>query len=209
MVREAIAAALASDPGIRVVGEAGDGIEGLRLARELRPDVVLLDMRLPGLDGMEVLRRIVAELPGTRVVVMTASESGDRLLEAAAAGAAGYLTKRSTRREIIDAVITVQGGRCVVAPTMAAHLAQAYAPRMSVAQFLTPRELDVLRCVTDGMTDDEIGAHLELSPRTVQSYLTQIREKTGQRRRPQIVRWAIEHSITGGAPSRQNDAAVA
>lgn len=204
IVREAIAAALASDPAIHVVGQAADGHEGLALAREHRPDVVLLDLRLPGLDGITVLRRLTEELPQTRVLVMTASESGDLLLEAAAAGAAGYLTKRISRRELVDAVITVHGGRSIVAPEMVGHLARACVTPIRINAFFTPRELDVVRCVIDGLTDEEIGVRLALSPRTVQSYLMQIREKTGQRRRPQIVRWAMEHDI--GA--RSNDAAA-
>ena len=126
LVREGVAAALKRDPAIVVVGEAANGREGLQLAHDLRPDVVLLDLHMPELGGMMLLERIRAELPGVRTIVMTASEKGEPLLDAVAAGASGYLTKRASGEELRQAVLTVHGGGSVIAPALAGHLLRAY-----------------------------------------------------------------------------------
>jgi DNA-binding NarL/FixJ family response regulator len=203
LVREGIAAALEADPAIEVVGQAASAAEGLERARALRPDVVLLDMRMPEACGMVLLEQLTAELPDTRVLVMTASEKADTLLQAVAAGAAGYLTKRATRLELIDAVITVHGGGSVVAPQLAAELLRDYrrvsrngGPATNGHSMLTPREREIVGLVSQGLTDKEIGARLFISPRTVQNQLGRIRDKTGRGRRSELARWAVEHLAT-------------
>jgi len=201
LVREGLTASLEVDPGIEVVGEAADGDEGLRLARELRPDVVLADMRMPGLGGPALLTRLHEELPETRVLVVSASEKAESLLEAIAAGAAGYMTKRVSARELRHAVITVHGGGSVITPTLARHLLREYShvsrgEPMTVRPLLAQREQEVLRLLAQGHTDREIGGELYISPRTVQNHLTRIREKTGMRRRSELARYAVEHSLT-------------
>src|SRR3954454_17901778 len=110
LLNQGLAAAFESDPAMTVVGQAEDGQEGLRLARELRPDVVVLDLAMPGMGGMTLLEKLRTELPDTKVLTMTANEKAQPLLDAVAGGAAGYLTKRSTREELRQAVITVHGG---------------------------------------------------------------------------------------------------
>jgi DNA-binding NarL/FixJ family response regulator len=198
LVREGIAQALGTDPAIEIVGQAGSGAEGVERALALRPDVVLLDMRMPDSSGLAVLQRLTAELPDTKVLVMTASEKTDTLLQAVSAGAAGYLTKRATQRELVDAVITVHAGGSVVAPQLAAELLRDYA-RISRGKgiigrpLLTPREREVLNLVSEGLTDREIATQLYVSPRTVQNQLGRIREKTGRGRRSELARWAVEH----------------
>jgi two-component system NarL family response regulator len=201
LVREGLTASLQVDPAIEVVGEAADGEEGLALARELRPDVVLTDMRMPGLGGPVLLARLREEMPETRVLVVTASEKADTLLEAVAAGAAGYLTKRASGRELRHAVITVHGGGSVITPSLARHLLREYShvsrgEPLSVRPLLAQREQEVLRLLAQGMTDREIGHQMYISPRTVQNHLTRIREKTGMRRRSELARWAVEHAVT-------------
>jgi DNA-binding NarL/FixJ family response regulator len=200
LVREGMAAALESDPAIRVVGEAGDGLEGAERALELRPDVVILDIRMPGSSGMELLERLHKELPDTRVLVVTASEKLETLLYAISAGADGYLTKRVRRKELCRAVITVHGGGAIVAPELAAELLreQAKASRgegLYAQPLLSPRESGVLRLLSHGLTDKEIAKHLYVSPRTVQNHLARIRAKTGLGRRSEMARWAAEHLI--------------
>jgi DNA-binding NarL/FixJ family response regulator len=201
LVREGLTASLEVDPGIEVVGEASDGDEGLQMAREMRPDVILTDMRMPGLGGPVLLTRIREELPDTRVLVVTASEKAETLLEAVSAGAAGYLTKRVSGRELRHAVITVHGGGSVITPTLARHLLREYShvsrgEPLSVRPLLAQREQEVLRLLAAGHTDREIGCKLYISPRTVQNHLTRIREKTGMRRRSELARWAVEHAMT-------------
>jgi two-component system, NarL family, response regulator DevR len=201
LVREGIGAALEADPAIDVVGQADSAAEGLERARELRPDVIVLDMRMPDGCGLVLLEQLAAELPDIRVLVMTASEKADTLLQAIAAGAAGYLTKRATRLELVDAVITIHGGGSVVAPQLAAELLRDYrrvARGGSTAgrSLLTAREREIVGLVSEGMTDKEIAVRLFISPRTVQNQLGRIREKTGRGRRSELARWAVEHLAT-------------
>jgi two-component system response regulator DevR len=203
LVREGIAAALDADPAIDVVGQAGSAADGMERARELRPDVLLLDMRMPGAGGMVLLEQLTEELPEIKVLVMTASEKAETLLQAVAAGAAGYLTKRASRLELVDAVITIHGGGSVVAPALAGALLRDYrrVARGSHAgtngrSMLTPREREVVGLVSQGLTDKEIGARLFISTRTVQNQLGRIREKTGRVRRSELARWAVENLAT-------------
>jgi DNA-binding NarL/FixJ family response regulator len=201
LVREGLVASLEVDPDIDVVAEAADGDEGLALCRQHRPDVVLTDMRMPGLGGPVLLARLREELPEARVLVVSASEKAETLLEAVAAGAAGYVTKRVSARELRHAVITVHGGGSVITPSLARHLLREYSQvsrgeAMSVRPLLAQREQEVLRLLARGHTDREIGGELYISPRTVQNHLTRIREKTGRRRRSELARWAVEHSMT-------------
>jgi DNA-binding NarL/FixJ family response regulator len=201
LMREGLAMALARDRALTVVGQADNGEDGLRLARELAPDVVVLDLCMPGMDGMTVLERLSADAPETKVLVVTATEKVQPLLDAVAAGAAGYLTKRSTREELRQAVITVYGGGSVISPMLAGHLLNAYSrtsrgEASSARPLLGKREHEILRLLADGCTDKEIAATVYISPRTVQNHLTRIREKTGLRRRTELTRWAMEHALT-------------
>ena len=201
LIREGFAAALEADPGLKIVGQADNGEEGLRLARELQPDVVILDLHMPEMGGMTVLERLRTESPKSKALVVTATEKGQPLLDAVAAGAAGYLTKRSTREELRQAVITVYGGGSVISPMLAGHLLKDYSRASrgegsNMRPLLGKREHEVLRLLADGCTDKEIAARVFISPRTVQNHLTRIREKTGVRRRAGLTRWAMEHSLT-------------
>lgn len=200
LVRSGVVRAISSDPAIDVVAEADDGDETLRLAREHRPDVMILDLRMPGAGGMSVLSDVRREMPDTKVLIMTASEKVENLLDAITAGAAGYLSKRSSPEELRQAVITAYGGGSVVSPSLATHLLREFSnastgdgPR--ARPVLARRELDVLRLLAHGKTDDEIAKELFISPRTVQNHLQRVREKTGLRRRAELTRWAVEHAV--------------
>jgi DNA-binding NarL/FixJ family response regulator len=201
LVREGIVRALNRDPAIEVVGEANNGHEALELVAALQPDVLILDLIMPGLDGLGVLDALSASHPEVRVLLMTASEQAGPLLGAFEAGAAGYLSKRATGEELRQAVITAHGGGSVITPALAEKMLREL-PNSSgvdaqrrVRALLGPRELEVLRGVAQGKTDNEIGQELFISPRTVQNHLTRIREKTGLRRRSELTRWAVEHAI--------------
>jgi DNA-binding NarL/FixJ family response regulator len=199
LVREGIARALNADPGIEVVAQATDGREALELAEQLDPDVMVLDLRMPDLGGLQVLSTLRGAGSEIRVIVMTASEQAGSVLDAVAAGAAGYLSKRSTGEELRQAVITAHAGGSVITPALASHLLEEFSSaargERSSVRPLQGRELDVLRLVAQGRTDNEIGKELFISPRTVQNHLTSIRQKTGLRRRSELTRWAVEHAI--------------
>ncbi|MEA2155634.1 MAG: hypothetical protein QOE11_1774 [Solirubrobacteraceae bacterium] len=199
LVREGVVRALNQDPGIEVIAQAENGQEALTVAADLKPDVMILDLRMPDLGGLAVLDKLRNTQPEIRVIVMTASEQASTLLDAIAAGAAGYLSKRSTGEELRQAVITAHGGGSVITPSLASHLLKEFSSsargEQSAVRPLQGRELDVLRLVVQGKTDNEIGQELFISPRTVQNHLTRIREKTGLRRRSELTRWAVEHAI--------------
>jgi DNA-binding NarL/FixJ family response regulator len=199
LVRDGVARALDADPGIEVIAQAANGLEALELADKLRPDVLILDLRMPDLGGLAVLDKLRTAAPEIRILVMTASEQAGTMLDAIAAGAAGYLSKRSTGEELRQAVITAHAGGSVITPSLASHLLKEFSSSArgegSSVRPLQGRELDVLRLVVQGKTDNEIGQELFISPRTVQNHLTRIREKTGLRRRSELTRWAVEHAI--------------
>jgi len=199
LMQEGLAGALSRDPGIDIVGRAGTGQEGIALAATERPDVVLLDMHLPDMGGVAILERLTVQEPAPRTLIITASEQGDMLLQAVAAGAAGYLTKRATPEEIRQAVITVHGGGSVINPMLAGHLLREYSRAPdgtgTVKPLLTDREREVLRLVAHGHTDKEIAGELYVSARTVQNHLASVRAKLGLNRRAELARWATEHAL--------------
>jgi len=198
LMRAAVVEALQTDPGIEIVGQAADGEETLMRAHELRPDVIVLDLRMPHLDGVVVLARIQHELPRVRVLVMSASEQRETVVQALGAGAAGYITKRSTVSALREAVATVHRGDAAIEPSLTAHLLRAFSgagPPAASRAMLGERELDVLRLVADGLTDDEIGRRLHISARTVQAHLRRVRDKVDVRRRSQLARWATENAV--------------
>jgi DNA-binding NarL/FixJ family response regulator len=200
LVRDAMAASL-TRAGIDVVGTAADGEEALDLARRLRPDVIVLDLMMPRMTGLMALTYLHAELPGVRVLLLTARDEPATIVDAVAAGAAGFLTKRATGEEVAAAVRAVHRGESVICPSMAGHLlaglrGRTRDPWSGTTSSLSRDELEVLRLVAEGRTDLQISHALFISPRTVQSQLTRIRQKTGVRRRAELSRWAAEHLIS-------------
>ena len=201
MMRLGLACALGDDPDVEIIADSGSALEAAELARDLRPDVALLDLDLAGLGGMAGIERMRDASPDTKMLAVTASERADSLLDALAAGAAGYLTKRASLDELRQAVITVHNGGSVIAQTLAGNVLRDYARRARGEQpalqpLIGSREQEVLRLITQGCTDREIGQRLAISTRTVQNHLTRIREKTGLRRRSELARWAVEHAVT-------------
>jgi DNA-binding NarL/FixJ family response regulator len=170
---------LAGERGLEIVGEAVNGRQALSLCRRLRPDLVLMDVRMPDLDGLAATRAIKQECPGTSVILVTMHENADYLLEAIKAGAAGYVLKGATKRELVSAVRRVLAGESVLEPDLTSQLLRRLAsePRRDAptpVEPLTPREREVLRLVARGYTNQEIATELTLSLSTVKTHLEHI-----------------------------------
>ncbi|BDZ54273.1 response regulator [Agromyces marinus] len=195
IVRAGIVGLLESEPGIEVVGEAVDGAQAVALATELRPDLVLMDLRMPVLDGAAATERIVASVggAGTRVLVLTTYETDDHILAAIEAGASGYLLKAAPQEEILAGIRSVAAGETVLAPSIAAKLvARVRTSAADPAPTLSPRELDVLRLVADGRSNPEIGRMLHIGEATVKTHLIHVFEKLEVSDRTRAVTRAME-----------------
>jgi DNA-binding NarL/FixJ family response regulator len=193
VVRSGLAALLEVEPDLEVAGEAGDGEEAVSLAMVLRPDVVLMDLRMPRLDGAAATARIVAEVPGTRVLVLTTYDTDADIVRAVEAGATGYLLKDTPRRELADAVRAAARGETVLAPPVAAKLVTRM--RSPAPEALTPRELQVLAGVARGLTNADIGRELFIGESTVKTHLLKIFAKLGVDDRTRAVTVALERGL--------------
>jgi DNA-binding NarL/FixJ family response regulator len=169
VVREGLRGMLEAEPDLSVVGEAGSGAEALALARVHRPDVILMDLRMPGTDGVWATERILAEAASSKVVVLTTYETDADILRAVEAGAAGYLLKDASRAELAGAIRAAARGETVLAPSVASRLVQRV--RKPAAPSLSARELEVLALVATGSTNAEIGAALHITEATVKTHL--------------------------------------
>ena len=177
VVREGLRGMIDAEDGLTVVGEAGSGAEAIALAESLRPDVILMDLRMPDVDGVTATERILTALPSTRIVVVTTYESDTDILRAVEAGAAGYLLKDASRAELADAVRDAARGKTVLAPTVADRLVHFVRQPASVS--LSGREVEVLSQVAEGKTNAEIGVQLHISEATVKTHLLRAFHKLG------------------------------
>src|SRR5260221_9510469 len=189
---------------IEVVGEAADGSEGVAMARRLEPDVILMDLLMPNMDGITAIGRIKAERPETEIVTMTSFIEEDKVTAALEAGASGYVLKDAEAEEVAAAVRAAFAGDVHLDPAVARLLAQRMrnrkAPDASLVEPLTEREKDVLNLLGPGMSNKEIGAALFITERTARTYVSNILGKLGLASRTQAALWAVEHKL--GAPAR-------
>jgi DNA-binding NarL/FixJ family response regulator len=201
-VREGLVLLLGTLPGIVVAGQAADGDAAVDVVAAVRPQVALMDLNMPGCDGVAATRRITAEHPGTRVVVLTTYADDESIISALQAGALGYLTKDATRAEIGRAVAAAAAGQAVLDPGVQQRLlsAAARAPATSDSADspasdgeLTPREAEVLRLIAAGQSNREIARTLFVSEATVKTHVNRIFAKTGSRDRTQALRYAYTH----------------
>jgi DNA-binding NarL/FixJ family response regulator len=190
VVREGLRGMLAAEPAITVVGEAGSGEEAVAMARMHRPDVVLMDLRMPRGDGVQATSGILATAPGTRVVVLTTYETDADIVRAVEAGAAGYLLKDTPRQDLIAAIRAAARGETVLAPAVAGRLVSQL--RRPAAEPLSARETEVLTLVARGSTNAEIGRALYISEATVKTHLLRAFGKLGVSDRTAAVTTAIE-----------------
>jgi DNA-binding NarL/FixJ family response regulator len=194
VVRAGIVALLGDADDIEVVDAVVDGEAAVGAALGTRPDVVLMDLRMPGLDGTAATARITAALPETRAVVLTTYESDDAILEAITAGASGYLLKAAPEGEILAGVRSVAGGGTVMAPAIAAALARGIRQQQAAPR-LSDREREVLALVAEGLSNPDIGRRLHVSEATVKTHLLHVFEKLGVGDRTRAVTHAMELGI--------------
>ncbi|MEU1629999.1 response regulator transcription factor [Streptomyces sp. NPDC020096] len=192
VVREGLCAMLESAEGISVVGQAGSGEEAVALAARLTPDIVLLDLRMGGMDGVDATGHILRESPRSKVVIVTTYESDSDILRAVEAGAAGYLLKGSSRMDLINAVQAAARGETVLTPSLATKLFRARSVDMPP---LSEREVEVLRLVSQGLTNAEIGRKLFIGEATVKTHLLRAYRKLDVSDRTAAVITALERGL--------------
>ncbi len=197
MVRAGLRMLLAGEPDIEVVAEAGNGLEAVAQARRFHPEVVLMDIRMPELDGLEATRRILAADKTARVLILTTFNLDDYVYEALSAGASGFVLKDDPPEQLIAAVRTIAAGDALLSPTVTKNVIQHFtrlhrqSPPAAV-QTLTPKELDVFRLIARGMSNAEIGRELFISDTTVKTHVTRVLQKLDVRDRVQAVVYAYE-----------------
>jgi DNA-binding NarL/FixJ family response regulator len=205
MVRAGFTALLNAQADLEVVGQAGDGAEAVELAAELGPDVILMDVRMPVMDGLAATRRILAAgTPGPRVIMLTTFDLDDYVYAALRAGASGFLLKYSTPDELANAVRVVAAGDALLAPSVTRRLVEDFARLQPVVPItpvhLTPRETDVLRHVARGLSNRQIAAELVLAEQTVKTHVSNILTKLDLRDRAQAVVYAYEAGVVTPGP---------
>ena len=203
LVRAGFRALLDAQTDIQVVGEAGDGAKALRLIAELTPDVVLMDIRMPDVDGLEATRRIAADegLAGTRVVILTTFGMDEYVFEAIRSGASGFLVKDTEPAELIQAVRVVAAGEALLSPSVTRRLIAEFAARakeprgLDELEELTDREREVVALVAEGLSNEEIGGRLFVSPATAKTHVSRAMRKLRARDRAQLVVIAYESGL--------------
>jgi len=199
LMRVGLRGVLATDPSIDIVGEARDGREAVHLARLHTPDIVLMDVQMPDLDGIAATRRVLAETPVVRIVILTTFEQDDYIFGALRAGASGFLLKRLPPEELLAAIHTVAAGEALLSPSVTSRVIERMArqpepaaPDHARIEGLTPRELEVLVLIARGRSNAEVAADLVIEPSTVKTHVKRILMKLGVRDRVQAVIRAYE-----------------
>ena len=196
LFRRGVSTLLSGRDDMEVVGEAGNGREAVERARELMPDVILMDIKMPEMDGLEATKRIKAEMPYVRIMMLTVSETDEDLFEAVKAGAQGYLLKNVDPDYLVACVQQVQRGEVPIAPTMAAKILRALTAPAEVAQpELTGRERQVLELLAAGKANKEIAFSLKISENTVKNHLRNILEKLHLQNRVQAALYAVKMGL--------------
>lgn len=209
VVRQGLRALLESE--FRVLAETGDGLEVVSLVERLRPDVAVLDLMMPGLNGLDAARQIKRRAPGTRVIILTMHPEEAHVVEALKSGVRGYVLKGSDSSELIHAIHECSEGRRYLSPQISERVIQGYVERFEASALdpydtLTDREREVLHLAAEGLTNPEIGRRLSLSPRTVETHRAKLMHKLGLRNQVELTRYAIGRGILdhpGSRPSPQ------
>ena len=209
VVRSGFAELLRSQPDFTIVGTASDGVEAVRICREQRPDVVVMDVRMPGMDGIEATRQIVGSEPdGPRILILTTFDLDEYVYDALRAGASGFLLKDVTAERLFEAVRVIAAGDALLAPSVTRRLISEFAvqhrtaatPPSAALASLTAREAEVLRLIAEGLSNHEIAGRLVVTEETVKTHVSRVLSKLGVRDRTQAVVAAYESGVV--APHR-------
>ena len=211
LLRHGFRMVLNAEPDLEVVGEAGDGDEAVRLTRDLQPDVVLMDVRMPNTDGIEATRQIVAATPRSKVIILTTFDLDRYAFAALRAGASGFLLKNVLPADLLAGIRIVASGDAVVAPSTTRRLLDTFAGRLplgpdgpappnKILDLLTDRERDVFAEIAAGLSNSEIAAKLVLADATVKTHVAHILAKLGVRDRVQAVIFAYQNGVIGSSP---------
>ncbi len=199
IVRKGLRTLIASEPGLEVVGEAANGLEGVEFAREYKPDIILMDLVMPKMDGISALTEIAKITPRPRVIVITSFGEDDKIFPALRAGAAGFLLKDTSPQDLLQSIRDVSAGRPSLHPSIASRLMQHVAPverEEDLLESLTEREIEVLKLVARGLSNMEIAGRMVISDRTVSTHLSNILEKLGLVNRTQAALFALRKGLT-------------
>jgi two-component system response regulator NreC len=200
IVRQGLRALLEAESDFSVVGEAGDGLEALRLADQLNPNVLVLDLMMPGLNGLEVARQMTKHAPQTRIVVLSMYSNEAYVLEALGNGASAYVLKDSSSADLVHAVREVAAGRRYLSPPLSDRAIEAYQEKAKAAtldkyETLTTREREVLQLAVEGHTSTEIAARLGISSRTAEAHRSNLMHKLGLHTQADLIRYALRRGI--------------
>lgn len=199
VIRAGLRALLDSNPDVEVVGEAGDGYEVLEKLETLQPDIILMDLSMPNLDGIETTRQVIKKVPSIKILILTIHEDEGLVKEAIKSGAAGYIVKRAAESELNTAIRAIQQGNMYVHPALTRALMRDISPvtepSMVPIEELTPREVDVLRLLARGYTNRQIADELNISPRTVEGHRSNLSSKLNRSSRVDLVNYAEEHGL--------------
>lgn len=216
MVRKGFGMILSVEEDIHVVGEAADGIEAVRETRRLEPDVVLMDVQMPELDGLEATRQLLEVVPDTRVLMLTTFERDEYIFEALRIGASGFMLKNAPPEDLVDAIRVVAAGDALLAPSVTERVIQEFAKKVTPARLpsaelanLTEREHEVLRLVARGLTNAEVATQLIIGEATVKTHVSNLLAKLGLRDRVQAVVFAYENGIVAAGVDVQPSSGTA
>jgi two-component system, NarL family, response regulator NreC len=198
IVRQGLRNLLHTEPSISIVGEADDGITGVELVQRVKPDVLVVDLMMPGLNGLDLIKQVLKRLPKLRILVLSMQSADSYVVEALNCGAAGYVLKETGPSEIIQAIQTVVAGNRYLSPKLSERLLASSKRRKKIIdpyETLTPREREILHLIVEGNTSPQIAKRLVLSPRTVELHRSRIMKKLNLRNQTDIFRYALERGI--------------
>jgi DNA-binding NarL/FixJ family response regulator len=200
LVRQGLKAILEAEPDFRLIGEASDGLEAARLVERLKPNALVVDLMMPGLNGLEVTRQVSQRSPHTRVIVLSMHANEAYVLEALRKGAAGYVLKDASAADLVEAIREVAAGRRYLSRQLSERAIEAYvqkaeATALDIYETLTTREREVLQLAAEGCTSTEIAERLAISPRTAETHRTNLMRKLGLRTQTDLIRYALRRGI--------------